>query len=372
MRGAARAARLSCPLPPGLRHNGRERERVTSQLHLEDSAKDARVGRLKVTSGSIASNEPHDPRRVQQVTKPEKFRSADREKFTASAVPQLQEKKRHGKAFTSVVPPEADPDLVGTSGPARSSQVVIPPKSIDMVSQPTCSARCEDHEVLYAQIESDMAQWNPRGINSSLIDEALKKWGDNDITVAIAIINGSLYLTQPTDKETGQPISHSNYQTLGILDLIWDILHDPTLPTPPDLELIINCDDYGRAHVKQKPPLPLLSITKEVGIGADILYPAGHYVKRGGKWANDIGKKAPLGWGDSTLYRSPWESKRPIGFFRGRPNTHTRSRYSLSRLAAEGTIEEKAWLDVGLVRLATARHRPRPCRFVCTSACICC
>jgi len=54
---------------------------------------------------------------------------------------------------------------------------------------------------------------------------------------------------------------------------IWDILHDKTLPTPPDLELIINADDYGRARLGKR-LLPLLSITREVGIGGDILYPA--------------------------------------------------------------------------------------------------
>ena len=84
------------------------------------------------------------------------------------------------------------------------------------------------------------------------------------------------------------------------------ILSDPALPTPPDLELLINADDYGRVRLKDRTLLPLLSITKELGRGADILYPAGHY-SFAGPWISNIGLPPPCGWSDETLYRSRWE-----------------------------------------------------------------
>ena len=88
--------------------------------------------------------------------------------------------------------------------------------------------------------------------------------------------------------------------------------------------------------------LPLLSITKKRGKGADILYPAGHYAIAG-KSVTAIGT-------DSGSYRQPWERKNSsVAFWRGRPNSHTLSRWALPRLALEGSAEERQLLDVGLL-----------------------
>ena len=96
---------------------------------------------------------------------------------------------------------------------------------------------------------------------------------------------------------------------------IYDILNDPKLPSPPDLELLINANDFSRALLKHQPVLPILSITKELGIGADILYPAGHYTAAGtmlGRIVSSIGRDAPIGWSDPHMFRSPWESKEKV------------------------------------------------------------
>ena len=95
--------------------------------------------------------------------------------------------------------------------------------------------------------------------------------------------------------------------------------------------------------LRDHPTLPLLSITKEAGIGGDVLYPAGHYASAG-ESVSAIG--TPAG---ARMYRHPWAMKRERVLFRGRPNTHTLSRYALSYLAQDGSYAERAALDVGLV-----------------------
>lgn len=105
--------------------------------------------------------------------------------------------------------------------------------------------------------------------------------------------------------------------------------------------------------------LPLLSITKKRdgrgqdpgrkrdGPGADILYPAGHYGIAGSIVAA-IGT-------DSARYYLPWEAKNTsVIFWRGRPNSHTLSRWALPRLAVEGSAEERKLLDVSIC----VRHKP--------------
>ena len=112
---------------------------------------------------------------------------------------------------------------------------------------------------------------------------------------------------------------------------------------------------------RRRPPqvLPLLSITKKRdgrgqdpgrkrdGPGADILYPAGHYGIAGSIVAA-IGT-------DSARYYLPWEAKNTsVIFWRGRPNSHTLSRWALPRLAVEGSAEERKLLDVSIC----VRHKP--------------
>ena len=48
-------------------------------------------------------------------------------------------------------------------------------------------------------------------------------------------------------------------------------------------------------------------------------------------------------------YRVPWARKQEKALFRGRPNTHTLSRYALPYLARDGPPRATSLLDVGLV-----------------------
>ena len=101
--------------------------------------------------------------------------------------------------------------------------------------------------------------------------------------------------------------------------------------------------------MRDSPRLPLLSITKKVGEGplrgADILYPTGHYNAQGGEIVAEIGKSSARA---AALYHYPWERKVQRGFFRGNPNSHSRSRYALAHLVKEGPAEFGRLLDVGL------------------------
>jgi hypothetical protein len=138
-------------------------------------------------------------------------------------------------------------------------------------------------------------------------------------------------------------------------------------------------------------------MTWQVGVGADILYPSGHYAVAG-KAVSAIGE-------DTAAYRSPWHAKREarlvslvsphpplchplsshplspsttphrtslsqphsphfpparlrttrhlrcrqVALFRGRPNSHSRSRFALARLAVEGDRKQRALFDIGFV-----------------------
>ncbi|EOD39318.1 hypothetical protein EMIHUDRAFT_108867 [Emiliania huxleyi CCMP1516] len=184
-------------------------------------------------------------------------------------------------------------------------------------ASPQCSTVCSDHEPLYAQIREDLAQWD--GITRDMIDRAMHRWDESDILATLAVVNGTLWLPRPRLR-SGEVARHGDPQLQATIRMILSILSDPALPTPPDLELLINADDYGRVRLKDRTLLPLLSITKELGRGADILYPAGHY-SFAGPWISNIGLPPPCGW------------------------------YALSRLAVEGSAAQRAQYDIGLAPL---------------------
>ena len=200
-----------------------------------------------------------------------------------------------------------------------------------------CAAQCEAHEPLYAQIDADLAAFRG-GISKRLTDAALAKWRESGIFASIMIVNGSLYKTRPHYAD-GSSVDHSDGQLLPTLHEIYSLVHElrHTHEPLPDLELIINADDYGRPKLTDKLILPLLSITKKRGRGADILYPTGHYASGGIGAVKNIGRY-------SAGYRFPWRLKRDVAFFRGRPNSHTLSRWALPRL-----MNGSAVVDLGLV-----------------------
>lgn len=195
--------------------------------------------------------------------------------------------------------------------------------------------------MLYSQIDVDLREL--RGpITKAKIDRALERWPETDILGSIMILNGSIYLLRPYGKDGVTPTRRADQQLAATLRQIWEIARDPTLPKLPDLEMLINADDYGRVSVHDDPPLPLLSITKKKGRGLDILYPAGHYANAG-KSVTAIGT-------DNHAYRVPWRRKNAsVLFWRGRPNSHTLSRWALPRMALEGNPEQRAKFDIGLL-----------------------
>ena len=223
---------------------------------------------------------------------------------------------------------------------------------------PWCDKRCEAHEALLKRIDDDLAAF-PDGITKDAVDRALALWPENGETASVMISNGSMYFVRPSH----QPWS---YHMGIILREVWLIVqrartHGPPLP---DSEFLINSGDYGRAFASMQPRLPLLSITKEVGRQAhdrpdlnqvDILYPAGHYVLSG-EVTRAIGRQ-PSPDVVRRLYRYPWEQKLQVALFRGRPHTHTWSRWALSRLMLEGDERDRSYLDIGLVWYP-AQHDP--------------
>jgi len=209
-----------------------------------------------------------------------------------------------------------------------------------------CSAECSAHEELFAQIDADLSPW-PQGIDKETTNLALQMWPENGIFASIMVLNGSLYKLRPHYAD-GSPVIHSDPMLFGTLKEIFDIVTEQKeAGTPvPDVELLINADDYGRPKLNDRKVLPLLSITKKRGRGADILYPTGHYLD----WNDHKGGK--LIGVRSESYRYPWHRKKEVAFFRGRPNTHTGSRYALPRM-----VNGSKRIDMGLVWYLAA-HDP--------------
>ena len=229
-----------------------------------------------------------------------------------------------------------------------------------------CSAECSAHTPLYVQIDSDLDVFAQRGgITEELISSAMARWPETAILATVLIHDGVMYFSRPTG-EDGQLVAVFDpmlRQTLAeIYSLITKDLRSipprlaaigaASLPRLPDMEFIINADDYGRPRLRDTRVLPLLSITKVLGEGADILYPTGHYNSVSiGAIIDDIGKLTPTSGELVRRYRKyPWATKTSKAFFRGNPNSHSRSRYALAHLVKHGPEKAKfaAALDVGL------------------------
>ena len=163
------------------------------------------------------------------------------------------------------------------------------------------------------------------------------------------ILNGSLYKIRPRYPD-GKPVEHSDPPLQAMLREVYDLAQEQReAGTPlPDVELLINADDYGFSKLHASPVLPLLSITKKRGLGADILYPTGHYVD----WSKNQGGKL-VGLRSET-FRHPWGRKKEVALFRGRPNTHTSSRYALPRM-----VNGSKQIDIGLVWYMAAHDHLR-------------
>ena len=117
-----------------------------------------------------------------------------------------------------------------------------------------CSAKCAAHKVLYPQIESDLAALHHR-ITKVGVDSALARWHETSVLGSIMLLNGSMYMLRTTDSQ-GKPVLHNDPQLQSTLTQIYDLVSDPAWPQLPDLELLINADDYGRVSATERPVLP--------------------------------------------------------------------------------------------------------------------
>ena len=118
-----------------------------------------------------------------------------------------------------------------------------------------CSAECAVHAVLWLQIESDLAALNHH-ITKPKVDSALQRWGETSVLGSVMLLNGSMYMLRTTDSR-GVPVRHDDPQLQSTLKQIYDIVSDPAWPRLPDLELLVNADDYGRVGASEQPVLPL-------------------------------------------------------------------------------------------------------------------
>ena len=325
-----------------------ERRRGTEPLHCP------RLGDL-----NVGGDEPAGGRALPgSVSTPTRRRKLDpaHQARPAGTVPQAKQAAR--RARLQRVPARAPARVPAVApaglGSAPSAGALAP--GLGKRALPVCDTRCSAHEVLFAQIDNDLAAF-PKGITKDLIDLALRRWPESAITASIIISNGTIFMTRPFSPD-GSPVQHNDGQMVATLHEIWHVVQNAGRygPPLPDSEFLINADDYGRAFVHLRPWLPLLSITKEIGRSTsdkphlnqvDILYPAGHY-STAGIVMKAIGNR-PSADVVRRFYRHPWKQKQEVALFRGRPNTHTWSRWALSRLKLEGDQRDKKYLDIGLV-----------------------
>ena len=215
---------------------------------------------------------------------------------------------------------------------------------------PKCSAKCTAHQLLYEQIADDLAPFCERGITREMIEKGLAKWAESAIFATVLILNGTVYLNRPYAAD-GTFATHGDMTLQQTLREIVSLTTAKGFERLPDMELLLNADDYGRTHLSDRPLLPLFSITKVRGVGADILYPTGHYNTAGGSFVRGIGHPET-----QQRYTYPWLEKQGRAFFRGNPNSHSRSRYALAHLVQSGPPAFRRYLDFGLVR----HHAPTP------------
>ncbi len=236
------------------------------------------------------------------------------------------------------------------------------------MEQPSTSRpECPLLPALAAGLRSDLAAFRPRSITREAFKEAQrsdKRIRENDITAMFGIYNNSLFWLQPDV----HPLPR-NPQLYAIADDLRALLG---LHRVPDVEFLLNVDDYPKAQGKARGvPVPLFSFTKrettDAGTGRtsspdfDVLVPSGAFrmsfmdAKLAGRLAGAPG--SPAAW----EAQFPWAAKQGKAYFRGTPYCGIHrfgrcSRYVIPRLAHEGRAP---LLDVGLVEYEPSHDTER-------------
>ena len=84
-------------------------------------------------------------------------------------------------------------------------------------------------------------------------DAALTKWRENGVLASVMILNGSLYKLRPRYAD-GRPVEHSDPPLQAVLREVFDLVHEQRDAGThlPDMELLINADDYGFSYLKDR------------------------------------------------------------------------------------------------------------------------
>ena len=198
---------------------------------------------------------------------------------------------------------------------------------------------CSLHPDLRAGLAADLAPWRLRSITRDDLRSALSSIGrgESDITVSFGIYNNTLHWLQPA--------SHPYPRSPHVYAVADDLRAILGMHTVPDVEFVLNVDDYPKAHRR----IPLFSYCKRQRNGRaveyDVLVPSGSY--RMSNFEAKLLQRTPNDW--DRAY--PWQRKKPTAFFRGTPYCGQHafgrcSRYAIPHLAQRS---RSPLLDVGLV-----------------------
>ena len=198
---------------------------------------------------------------------------------------------------------------------------------------------CSLHPDLRDGLAHDLAPWKPRSITREDLRNSLRVLGrgESDITVSFGIYNNTLYWLKP--------LAHPYPRSPHVYAIADDLRAILGMYTVPDVEFVLNVDDYPKAHRK----IPLFSYCKRQrdgrGVEYDVLVPSGSY--RLSNFEAKLVRRTLRDWDQSY----PWHRKKQAAFFRGTPYCGLHkfgrcSRYVIPHLAQR---TRSPMLDVGLV-----------------------
>lgn len=186
---------------------------------------------------------------------------------------------------------------------------------------------------LIPQLQRDLHRF--RSITPQLLDEARGLLPDGPVRAALAIVNRTVWWLRPT----GRPRSPM------LISLVHDLQELADAHELPDLELVVNVDDYPfvprPAPSPVRSPPPLFSFY-QTARHADLLCPSSSFREASFERVAAVYERRARS--------TPWEARRQVGFWQGHPYCGKHkfgrcSRYLLSHLSAQSASR---LLDVGL------------------------
>ena len=186
---------------------------------------------------------------------------------------------------------------------------------------------------LIPQLQRDLHRF--RSITPQLLDEARGLLPDGPVRAALAIVNRTVWWLRPT----GRPRSPM------LISLVHDLQELADAHELPDLEIVVNVDDYPfvprPAPSPVRSPPPLFSFY-QTARHADLLCPSSSFREASFERVAAVYERRARS--------TPWEARRQVGFWQGHPYCGKHkfgrcSRYLLSHLSAQSA---SPLLDVGL------------------------